>query len=193
VSESYSFDEQLEFGNKWENAVKERLEGMFLRLSVDSIDYEKHPELQRAGIDHILNKDEPAVDVKTQRHEKIEDKALPFEILSVVEEGKEGWFVDQEKDTDLIVWVYPNKPATNLYHRGYIMPLKTGIRGWFKRNGEDYPYRTVPNTGIYGEYTTGVRWVDIPDIPNQYLVEFDPRLPTEKESPQSDITEWTGD
>jgi len=190
MGDAYSFDEQLKFGNNWEQEVRERLESLFLRITVDNVDYEERPELQRAGIDHIISKERPSVDVKTQSHSKVGNDYLPFEVLSVVEDCVPGWFVDPSKDTDLIVWVYPNKAETNLHHVGYLMPLKTGIREWWKEHGDEYDYATVPNHGKYGEYTTGVRWVVIDDIPDQYLIEFDPRLSTDKETPQSDITKW---
>lgn len=191
-SEPYDFDEQLEFGNEWESEVRQKLESVLLRLSVDSIDYEENPGMQRAGIDHIISKEQPTIDVKASRYEKTKDPHLPFEVVSVMESGEPGWFLDDEKETDLIVWVYPNKAKTNLYKTGYLMPMKTGIRSWFEENFEKYDFATCKTNGQYGEYHTGMRWVYIPDIPDEYLVEFDPRLPTDKETPQSDITEWMG-
>jgi hypothetical protein len=185
-SEPYSFEEQLRFGNEWEEKAKDSLERFFLGFSVDSIDYEENPDMQKAGIDHILSKEEPAIDVKCQSHEKVSERALPFETMSSMEDGTPGWFVDPNKDTDLIVWVYPNKARTNLYREGYLMPFGTGIRDWFDKHVEEFALADVPNEG----YTTLVRWVDIDAIPPQYLIQFDPRLPTSEETPQSDITEW---
>lgn len=186
--EAFDFDEQLNFGNKWESAAKDHLKELFSAISVSNIDYNDRPELQRAGIDVLFQKEQTTIDVKTQSHEYAFSDNLPIEILSVVEEMEPGWFI--KADSDLVVWVFPNKAKTNLYKRGYLMTLTKGLRKWFKENADDYRYQKIPNSGRYGDYHTGVRLVKIEDIPNEYLVEFDPRLPTDRETPQSDIMRW---
>jgi hypothetical protein len=191
ASEPFDFEEQLEFGLEWEEEVQERLEDMILSLNLQSISFEDNPELQRAGVDHIVSKEEPGIDVKTCSHKYADSELLVFEVMSVVEDGKPGWF--WEAESDLIVWVYPNKAKTNLYKRGYLMPLQTGLREWFQEHGEQYDYRRIPNTGKFGEYHTGIRLVPVGDIPQEYLVSFDPRLPTDRETPQSDIQRWADD
>jgi len=189
-SEPYDFEEQLEFGTKWENEVKDRLESVMLSLSMQSISFDEKPEMQLAGIDHIVSKDSPAIDVKTCDHKYSNSKYVPIETMSVEEKDKPGWFFDSE--ADLVVFVYPNKAKTNLYKSGYMMPLKTGLRDWFRQTISEYSRKRIPNNGKYGEYHTAIRLVPKSDIPDEYLVEFDPRLPTDKETPQSDITEWMG-
>jgi len=187
-NEPFDFDEQLDFGSKWESEAKTHLKELFSAISVSNIDYNDNPELQRAGIDVLFQKEQATIDVKTQSHEYAFSENLPFEVLSVVEEMEPGWFV--EADSDLVVWVFPNKAKTNLYKQGYLMPLTEGLREWFKQNADDYRYQRIPNSGRYGDYHTGVRLVKIEDIPEEYLVEFDPRLPTDRETPQSDIMRW---
>lgn len=184
VSEAYSFDEQLAFGKRWEQRAKTHLRELFASVAVTNIDYDTRPELQRAGIDVLFQQSETSIDIKTQRHEHIDSGNLPIEVMSVVEKQKPGWF--WEADSDLVVWVYPNKPETNLYKTGYLMPLTEGLRDWFDDCAEEFRYTRIPNDG----YHTGVRLVPINEFPEEYLVEFDPRLPTERETPQSDITEW---
>lgn len=186
--EPFDFDKQLAFGSKWESTAKTHLKELFSSISVSNIDYDKSPELQRAGIDVLFQKEETKIDVKTQSNQYTDSENLPIEILSVVEEMKPGWF--HEADSDLVVWVFPNKAKTNLYKRGYLMTLTAGLRNWFDEHAEEYRYQKIPNTGRYGDYHTGVRLVKIDDIPDEYLVEFDPRLPTDRETPQSDIMEW---
>lgn len=187
---AFDFDEQLTFGTKWESTAKDHLKELFSSISVSNIDYNEAPELQRAGIDVLFQKEKTKIDVKTQSHEYANSENLPIEILSVIEEMEPGWFHDAE--SDLVVWVFPNKAKTNLYKRGYLMTLTPGLRSWFDEHAEEYRYKRIPNTGRYGDYHTGVRLVKIDDIPDEYLVEFDPRLPTDRETPQSDIMEWVG-
>jgi hypothetical protein len=191
MSKSYSFDEQLKFGKKWEQQAKTHLQELFTAVSVSNIDYDDKPELQRAGIDIIFQREEAAIDIKTQRHEHAHSDNLPIEIVSVMSEDEPGWFYDA--DSDLVVWVYPNKAETNLYKTGYLMPLTDGLREWFKLHADEFRFTTIPNQGQYGEYKTGVRLVPIERFPDNYLVEFDPRLPTDRDTPQSDIMQWAGD
>lgn len=188
--EPFDFDEQLNFGSDWESAAKTHLKELFSSISVSNIDYDDRPELQRAGIDVLFQQEQTKIDIKTQDHKYTKSDSLPFELLSVVEKTEPGWFVEAE--SDLVVWIYPNKAETNVYKRGYLMTLTEGLREWFHDNADNYRYTEVPNTGRYGDYHTGIRLVTIGDIPEEYLVEFDPRLPTDRETPQSDITEWAG-
>ena len=191
MSKTFDFDEQLTFGTDWEQRAKDHLRELFAAVSVSNIDYNEDPELQRAGVDVLFQQDETTIDVKTQRHDHIETGNLPIEMLSVVEEGVPGWF--WEADSDLVVWVYPNKAKTNLYKTGYLMPLTDGLRDWVDENAEQFRYVRTETTGRYGEYHTGCRLIPVDAFPDEYLVEFDPRLPTDRESPQSDIQRWVGD
>jgi hypothetical protein len=190
MSSSYSFDEQLSFGKEWERQAKSHLQELFTAVSVSNIDYNEQPELQRAGIDVVFQQQTTDIDIKTQRHGHLETGNLPIETLSVVEKGKLGWFFEAE--SDLVVWVYPNKAGTNLHKVGYLMPLTDGLRDWFGETAETYRYVEAETHGKYGEYHTGCRLVPIDSFPSEYLVEFDPRLPTERETPQSDIQRWAG-
>lgn len=191
MSKTFDFDEQLAFGTDWEQRAKDHLRELFAAVSVSNIDYNEDPELQRAGVDVLFQQDETTIDVKTQRHDHIETGNLPIEMLSVVEEGVPGWF--WEADSDLVVWVYPNKAKTNLYKTGYLMPLTDGLRDWVDENAEQFRYVRTETTGRYGEYHTGCRLIPVDAFPDEYLVEFDPRLPTDRESPQSDIQRWVGE
>jgi len=182
------FDEQLNFGTDWESTAKEHLKELFTSISVSNISYENDPELQRAGIDVLFQNETTKIDVKTQRHKHTNSPNLPFEVASVLEENEPGWF--WEANSDLIIWIYPNKAQTNLYHTGYLMTLSDGLRNWFDETHDEYEFKSIPNSGRYGEYHTGCYMVPIDDIPEEYLVEFDPRLPTDRETPQSDIMRW---
>jgi len=186
VSEPFSFQEQLEFGKRWEEYATERLETLLTSISMRNIDYETEPELQRAGIDSILSRSEPSIDIKTQKYEYTKTGNLPIETMSVEEESIPGWFYTS--DSDLIVWVYPNQAATNLYQTGYFMPHTEALRDWFNDQINQFTRKRIPNEG----YHTAVRLVPIESFPDEFLVEFDPRLPTDRETPQSDIMKWAG-
>ena len=191
MSNSYDFDEQLDFGSDWEAYAKDRLQELFSAVSVSNIDYNQRPELQRAGVDVLFQQSETTIDIKTQRNDYFHTGNLPIEVMSVVEECIPGWFHDAE--SDLVVWVYPNKAGTNLYQTGYLMPLTDGLRDWFDKTAEQYRYIETQTTGRYGTYHTGCRLVPVTEFPDEYLVEFDPRIPTNRETPQSDILRWVGE
>jgi len=190
MSEAFDFDEQLEFGTDWEQQAKSHLQELFTAVSVANIDYNERPELQRAGVDVLFRKDETTIDVKTQSHKYVDSGKLPIEIVSVVEQNVPGWFWDA--DSDLIVWVYPNKAKTNLHKTGYLMPLTDGLRDWVDERADEFRYIQTQTNGRYGTYHTGCRLVPIDAFPSEYLVEFDPRLPTKRDTPQSDIQKWVG-
>lgn len=186
-NEPYDFDEQKAFGLKWEHRVADRLDSLLQSISVKNIAFEDNPRLQLSGVDAVLEKERPEFDVKVQAHEYIETGNLPIEVKSDVEQGKIGWFY--MSNSDMVVWVYPNKAKDNLYHRGYFMMLNDGIKEWFNERREQDPKKPVPNE----LWTTMIRLVPIEDFPDEYLVEFDPRLPSDRDTPQSDLEKWGGD
>jgi len=181
-TEPYNFSEQLTFGLEWEQKVSEKLETILTSISAENISFDKQPEMQRSGIDSILHKDNPKIDVKTQKYENTQTGNLPIEVMSVLEDGKLGWYWTTE--SDMIVWVGLNKTGKNLYHKGYFMPMS--VRDWLDERLDEYPHRSIPNE----DWTTIIRLVPIEDFPDRYLIEFDPRLPTDKQTPQSDIMNW---
>jgi hypothetical protein len=190
MSKAFDFDEQLSFGKEWEERFSRELEDLLLSVSVQNIDYDENPDLQRAGIDSILQQKSPTIQIKTQSHEYAHSSNLPFETMSVEEESVPGWIYTET--ADLIVWVFPNKPATNFYKQGYLMPFTDGLVEWFNERVDEFYRKRVPNTGRYGDYYTAVRLVPIADIPDEFLARFDPRLPTERDTPQTDLERWTG-
>lgn len=180
------FEEDLNFGKKWERIASNRLRELLPSFSIDNVDYERRPELQRAGIDTILQRDEPTLDIKTQRYKHTDTGNLPIEVWSDETGSTPGWFYTST--ADLIVWVYENRAGTNLYKRGYFMPHSDALVEWFNDRYGDYHRIKKDN----GDWTTVCRLVPIDDFPDEFLVEFDPRLPNDRETPQSDLGKWTG-
>lgn len=188
-SEPFDFDEQLSFGQEWERRVAARLDSLLQSISVQNIAFDDNPQLQLSGVDAVLDKENPQFDVKTQSHEYIETGNLPIETWSKFEQATPGWFYTSE--SDMVVWVYPNKAKTNLYKKGYFMMLGEGIRDWFSRRLDQYPTTQPRNVSRGDKWVTECRLVPIEDFPDEYLVEFDPRLPTNKDTPQSDLSKWS--
>lgn len=189
-SDAYDFDEQLEMGLEMEQRLSERLESILTSINLENIAYSDQPEIQRSGIDSILRKKNVDFEIKSQRYEHTKTGNLPIEVVSVLEEQEPGWY--HYSEADIIVWVYHNKPkpTTNYHNVGYFMLFDERFKDWFEEREESFRFVSVPNEGRYGEYHTGNRLVPIEEIPDEWLIEFDPRLPTDKETPQSDITEW---
>lgn len=184
TAEPYSFNEQLKFGLEWEREVSDRLENILMAINAENISFDESPQMQRNGIDSILKKRDPKIDVKTQKYENTQTGNLPIEVMSVLEKQKPGWYHTTE--CDMVVWVGVNRTGSNLYHKGYFMPMS--VRRWLDEKLDEYRYVNIPNE----DWTTGVRLVPIDDFPEEYLIEFDPRLPTDRETPQSDMTRWMG-
>lgn len=181
------FSEDLEFGKKWEQLASSRLKKLLPSFSIDNVEYEHRPELQLAGIDTILQQRNPTLDIKTQDYEYVETGNLPIEVWSDIDSGDPGWFYTG--DADLIVWVYENSVGTNLHHKGYFMPHTEELVEWVNDKIDDLPESR--RVEVLNDGWTTVCWlIPIEDFPKEYLVEFDPRLPNDRDTPQSDLTTW---
>ena len=183
-SDVFDFDEQLEMGTRWESDLSDRLESYLTRVKIENISYEEDPETQLSGIDAVLSEETPNIDTKVQDYGHRDTGNLPFETWSVEEEDIRGWFYTG--DSDLIVWAYENRAGTNLLPRGYLMLKDTNLKLWFDAKKKDFRRWEVPNPG----WTTVVRLVPIEEIPEDHLVEFDPRLPKDRDTPQSNLGDW---
>lgn len=171
--DAYDFGEQLDFGEKWERRVRPHLERHLTAITMKNVSFDDDPETQLAGIDILGGVADPDIDVKTYSHKYIVRPTLVIETVSVMEKGKPGWF--HTSQSDLMVVIGPNKAGTNVYKRGWIVPLKTGIREWFDDalDTHDWDSARVPN----GDYHTFIWWVPVSDIPEEFVFEFDPRPP----------------
>lgn len=193
--DEYDFEEQLDFGLKWERRVKPYIKQNLTALLLNNIEFDEDPERQLAGVDYETEAVEPDVDIKTYRHEHIAADFLCIETASVIPveaniQPQPGWFYTS--DSDYMIVVGENKAGTGVYHRGWIMPFETGVREWFDEalEAHDWDFATVPN----GEYNTGVFWVPAADFPDEYLFEFDPRppRPDSADPNQLDLSQWGG-
>lgn len=185
----YDFQEQLNFGKKWEERVRPYLERYLNALIMENIAFEDEPETQRAGIDIRSELIDPDVDVKTYSHKYITEDTLFIEVLSVMEREVPGWFYDGE--FDLMVVIGENKAGTAVYKRGWLVLMQTGIRDWFDEavDSHDWDFARVPNT----DYHTGGYWVPVEDIPSEFVFSFDPRPPStdSMDERQKELDKWT--
>jgi hypothetical protein len=187
--EPADFAEDLADAKEWEEFAVERVEELLLSTRATNVSYDERPKLQRAGIDGILTESRPSFDVKVQDYRHTDTGNLPVEVWSSIDDQVPGWFYTAE--SDLIVWLYKNRANTDLYHTGYLMPLRGSLVEWFNDRVGDFRRVTTRNRGMYGdEYTTVCRLAPIEEFPAEYLAEFDPRLPTDRDTPQSDLSEW---
>jgi hypothetical protein len=183
------FAEDLADAKEWEAFGVERIEELLLSTRATNVSYEDRPELQRAGIDGILTETRPSFDTKVQDYGHTGTGNLPIEVWSAIEDNDPGWFYTAE--SDLIVWLYKNRAKTDFYHTGYLMPLRDSLIEWFNDRVDEFRRIEKANKGMYGdEYTTICRLVPIEEFPVEYLAEFDPRLPNDRETPQATLTDY---
>jgi hypothetical protein len=186
------FEADLEDALEWEELAVDRVEELLLSARATNVSYDDRPELQRAGIDGIVRQQQPSFDIKVQDYRHTDTGNLPIEVWSSFEDNEPGWFYTAE--SDMIVWVYKNRVGTDFYHTGYLMPLRDGLIEWFNDRIDKFRDFSIDNVGTRGdEYTTTGRLVPIDTFPSEYLAEFDPRLPTNRETPQSNFGDFTGD
>lgn len=185
MTDTYSFDEQLEMGKRWEKDLCERLESILTKKTVRNIQYEDEPEKQRSGIDAVVSEKTPDIDVKVQRHSHLTTGNIPIETWSVKEREKRGWFYTGK--SDVIAWVYKNKAGTNLHPTAYLMLKNERFIDWFEDNIHKFREVDIPNES----WTTVCRLVPIEEIPENYLIEFNPTLDEDKNEEQHTLLEWS--
>lgn len=187
-SDSHDFEESLEKGLKWEEILKPRLKKVLLTTGLESISFEENPDMQRSGIDMVLQQEEnPNIDVKARQNYALGFGDILLETWSVWEENVRGWaFKD---DIDLVAYVFENESGTNLVE-GYFIVMNDEFHDWFPDNETNFPRRTVPNES-FGGYTTVNRGVPHEDFPPGTLVEFDPTQFEPVDDEQQDLSEWS--
>jgi len=161
---TFHFAEQLQIGDVGESHVETLVNEALL-------DYETHPEIQRAGID--LSDDKNRIDVKTQAWKYVFTGNIPIEVFSVFEQQTPGWFYKSK--ADIIVWLYTDERGDGIWHTGYVMPMTDRLREWVNHNRELWRRIEVANDGRYGEYTAINYLVPVPAFRPEQLIPFDTR------------------
>lgn len=185
MSNSYDFDEQLAMGKRWESELSDRLESVLTHKTIRNILFEEQPEMQRAGIDAVIETKTPDIDTKVQRTEHLQTGNLPIETWSVYEETIPGWFYTGE--SDVIVWAYENQAGNNLHPTGYLMLKDEWLVDWFNGRIDEFREVEIPNDG----WTTVCRLVPIDEFPDHHLIEFNPTLEKNRKTDQYELVEWS--
>lgn len=170
----HDFDESLKRGIHWEDELKDRLRNKLMSMSLEQVRFEEDPDMQRRGIDQVLEQDTANFDIKVRDHKYANAGDILLETVSVVEQDIDGWFYSS--DSDVVVYVFENESGGNLC-KGYFIIITEALREWF----EERKYRFQPVFAMSirnGEkWETKSRVVPVNSFPDGTLVEFDPTLP----------------
>jgi len=187
LSEKHDFDSCLEEGVEWEERLKPKLKEQIMSFNVEQISFDKNPDRQLSGIDHVLTQDTDVnIDVKVRDNEYYGDDIL-IETVSVVEKQKDGWVYNDE--TDIIAYCWKNQPGTNLCD-GVLLLLNDDFVRWF--DAMSGRFRTVQCESYVEDrsWSTRSKIVKIDDIPDGFIYkDFSPELPRAKETPQQNLTD----
>jgi len=187
LSEKHDFSSCLEEGVEWEERLKPKLKEQIMSFNVEQISFDKNPDRQLSGIDHVLTQDTDVnIDVKVRDNEYYGDDIL-IETVSVVEKQKDGWVYNDE--TDIIAYCWKNQPGTNLCD-GVLLLLNDDFVRWFDAMSERF--RTVQCESYVKDrsWSTRSKIVKIDDIPDGFIYkDFSPELPRAKETPQQNLTD----
>jgi hypothetical protein len=190
--------ECLELGNKYEGPIRERIEHFIMSLVAKNISYEKHPILQKNGIDILTKKEYASFDLKVRSKEKhmYYNKDIGFEERTSMEtkwdikSGTDGWFRKKyqeyvleknnggHKRDHIIVYIWETKTGHNVEPIGYIIPLTPELFKWYEKIKYDYDSKPAfSKDDKSGEYWwTLNRYIPIEKIPSNFLFKFNPRI-----------------
>jgi len=186
--EPYDWEDKLDMGTQWEEGLGNRLETVLSRLHIERIAFEDNPEKQLSGVDAVLSRGEPDIDVKVQRNEHLTTGNLPIETWSVVEKAIPGWFYTGE--ADVIAWAYKNKAGTNLHPTGYLLFKTEAFVEWFNDHIDEFKEVTVETKRDGDTWETKSRLVPIERFPDENLVPFTPTLEENEETGQCELAEF---
>lgn len=168
------FEEQLKEALRWEKLMEPEIRRKIFLPKIELIDFNKLPDIQRRGIDYIIHKEEPKLDLKIREYYFYKFKDILIETISVVETNKKGWFYTS--DADCILYCWKNDAGNNLID-GYIL-LFNDMSDWFENNKYLYksPKDAISRRGNLIWHTRN-RPIPISVLLNKgYIVHFNPKL-----------------
>lgn len=177
-----NFDEDMNDAASWEKRVSEKIESFVMKYKMRRIPYDtsENIELQKKGIDVIVESEPARYEIKTRAH-KYYRKGILLETTSVVERNKPGWLYTSE--ADCITYVWKNVANTNVEPIGYFLLLKELRKTqWYDRLPGSYHVfsvtskRKTPQGMIY--WTTEFIVPPIKDFPKYILWKFNAILPS---------------
>ena len=154
---------RLAKGVFWEKRLRPKLEAKLTKITLMHADYDDTPRLQHEGVDHLLAKEDPGINVKTRSHRyKGDDVVLQTKCGS-----SDGWIYKER--TDLIVYCWESSNGRNL-EDGLLLFPNGGFLAWLDTNKDRFEAKDL------GRETCVI--VPIEEIPDAYiLTDFDPSFP----------------
>jgi len=172
---SNDFEEKLKEGNVWEELLKEKLAKVLFTESVKRIEYsdgEYEAELQKTGIDGIINRKVVTFDVKARKHWCYKHNDILIETVSVVENDILGWFYTSK--ADFVAYVWENEDRTDLIDGYLIFIQDIDLKVWFEVHHERFIEKEAESNNH--QWHTLNRVVPIDEFPDGTILQFNPTI-----------------
>lgn len=193
-----NFEENIEFGEKYEDKFKKKLEKIFMILQIDSIRFADNPELQKAGIDLKIFSEQSNIDVKVRskfannycyNKDILLEEKTSIKNKTNLNSGRPGWLYTIKNG--LVAYCWENIHGTNLESIGYFLIINDSFRDWFEKNKHLF---LIPNFSVskdeLGRYWyTQNRIIPIGSYPKNYILKFNPKLTLDYFTEQTKLLE----
>lgn len=166
----HSFDEKLKEAAEWEQKVSQSLVDLVVAEAWRLASREE----QRDGVDVVVKLKKSTFDVKF-RDNKYYLKGILIETVSVVEEGKPGWFYTSQADEIIYLWL--NKERTGLMPLGFrVFHRDRRFREWFEEHKNHYREQYTSSEKDGKVWHSRFVVVPIEDFPSGTLQRFNVRV-----------------
>lgn len=196
--------ENLEFGLKGEEALKETLNSILFACQIERMQYNNENlftanlqrKAQREGINGTVEFRKAKWDVKLRKYFPYRED-IAIETISVIEENKEGWFYYSK--ADWIIYAWADKHGVRIIDGYFIFLQKPELRKWFEENKDYYKNKYIKereekhggNLGLLYVTTvkkeTNEKWhtenipIPINEFPENTIIKFDPNTKLDKQ------------
>ncbi|MEM3452495.1 MAG: hypothetical protein QW835_02580 [Candidatus Hadarchaeum sp.] len=174
----HDFNRCLEEGLLWEARLRPFVEKLLIGKILHSVSFNERPDLQKSGIDMILQKEAPSVEIKIRDHKYYAQKDILLETVSVAEERTEGWAYLTK--ADLIFYIWKTPAGTNLAD-GYIILIQK-LKDWLKQNEHKFKKKIACSVRDGKIWHTENVAVPIAEFPDGTLYRFSPHLTAEEQT-----------
>jgi hypothetical protein len=164
-----SWKDCLQNGTKWEKKLLEKIGRIIQVKSIQNIKFQTNPEIQRKGIDGIINLSQPKIESKSRSYDYYKFSDILIETISVIENNKPGWFYTTQ--ADIVAYVWENQSKTNLID-GYLIFITPELRKWFELNKHHFKTKVARSDC----WSTENKAVPIKEFPKGTLQRFNPYL-----------------
>lgn len=190
----FNFYEQLDIAEKWEQLLEPEL-GSLVWQEAQRITYEDDPEMQLAGIDHVLNEQEFSEDaLQTKVITKKYDNIFYETRHETVDGGEswEGWVY--EYDERVILWVWLSDDQQRIVDGRWLL-VNDDFRLWFK--SADEKFQEVPTSKpTYKDgkryYSYGLK-VPLDKIPSGFIRPANSAVGLKMDTEQSELVNFSSE